>query len=111
MKWNTEKAVKHSSLIAETILWGYSKGYYLVIDWSKRSTCNQVEIYGYDRPTWHKFCRATDFTLFIIENDKLTWIDEGEHEIWNEIADYWESLDKDNRSGRNWQDIRHCETN
>ena len=109
-KWNTEKAIKHTKLIADLITWAHGKGYYLVIDWGKRSTCNQIEIYGFDRKTYHKVCQATDFTLFIIENDMLTWIDDGEHEIWGEIAEYWESLDKDNRSGRNWDDTNHMET-
>lgn len=109
-RWNTEKAIKHTRLIADLIIWAHNKGWYLVKDWSKRTTCNQIEIYGYDRPTNHKNCTATDFTLFIIENNKFAWLDKGEHEIWNEIADYWESLDEKNRSGRIWDDVRHMET-
>ena len=109
-KWNTKKAIKHSKLIANLITWGHSRGYYLILDWAKRGTVNQIEIYGYDRPTLHKICQATDFTLFIIENGTLTWIDDGEHKIWGEIADYWESLDEDNKSGRDWQDTNHMQT-
>ncbi len=122
-KWNTSKAIDHCKRCAELELWCFGKGYFLVRGWAKRNDAIQIEIYGYKRPSYHLYSRAQDYTLFIKLDNKIqleidgenivdvggyAWITDGNHPIWKEIADKAEELGL--RSGRDWEDINHVET-
>ena len=106
-EWDTQKAIDFTQMCAKLEQRCYVQGYYLVRDWAMRDEHVQIRIYGYDRDTYHKYGRAQDYTLFIDEDGKLVWIEDGEHEAWQEIADMAEELGLG--TGRDWNDINHVE--
>ena len=113
MIWDTGRAIAHTRMSSQLVLWAGEQGYFLVRTWVKRSPDNQIEIYGYNRPTYHSICRADDFDLWLLDEEgNLEWIDDGSHEAWNKIGMKWESMDKRNRWGGWWdnRDSSHCET-
>ena len=104
MTWDTDKAIRHTRNTAILELWAHGKGYFIVRGDNQRYSCCQIRIYGYDRATNHRDCTATDYTLFV----NGEWIEDGEHEVWQEIADKAEELGL--RTGRLWDDVNHVET-
>ncbi|MBR9706078.1 hypothetical protein GOV14_03525 [Candidatus Pacearchaeota archaeon] len=106
--WNTKKAILFSYLASRLEIWAYEKGYLLTRGWAKRTQTIQKEIYGEMRPTLHEWCRAQDYTLFIINSEgRYVWIKDGNHPAWKKIADKAEELGL--KSGRKWDDINHVE--
>jgi len=51
----------------------------------------------------HKLRLAVDFNLFI----GFDWIRDGKHEAWQDLGDYWETLDPDARWGGRFNDANH----
>lgn len=51
----------------------------------------------------HKLRLAVDFNLFV--NGK--YIQDGNHLVWKELGEYWESLDPDARWGGHFKDANH----
>ena len=106
--WNTQKAIDFARMASEFELWAHSEGYYLVRGWAKRNQGIQKEIYGGERPTYHEWSRAQDYTLFIVnEAGQFIWIEDGSHSAWKTLADKAEEIGL--KTGRNWNDINHIE--
>jgi hypothetical protein len=106
-KWNTQRAIDFTRKAALFELAAHERGYFIVRGWGKRDEHVQIRIYGFDRDTYHKSGNAQDYTLFILIDGKLEWIEDGEHEAWQELADMAERLGLG--TGRSWNDINHME--
>ena len=93
--------------VGKLILYTYGFGYELTFgdayrDKRVHGEFNKKKSYSAGKSV-HKIRLAVDFNLFV----SGVWIQDGEHEAWKELGEYWKTLHALARWGGDFKDANH----